>query len=140
MRAKYARRHNAFGWWLLLVSSTLGLLLELLHGFKVQAYLAVSNETRRLMWTLAHAHGVLIALVNLVFAISLETGGVSPRHVSTISVALIAAGILIPGGFLLAGVAFYEGDPGVGVVLVPVGAVMLLAALFSLARHAGSSD
>src|SRR5712692_3117025 len=66
MRAKYARRHNAFGWWLLFVSSTLGLLLELLHGFKVQAYLAVSNETRRLMWTLAHAHGVLIALVNLV--------------------------------------------------------------------------
>lgn len=140
MRAKYARRHNAFGWWMLFVFSTLGLLLELLHGFKVHAYLAVSHETRRLMWTLAHAHGVLIALVNLMFAVSLETGGVPPRHVSTISVALLAASILIPGGFLLAGFAFYEGDPGVGVVFVPVGAVMLLAALYSIARHAGSPD
>jgi hypothetical protein len=52
----------------------------------------------------------------------------------------MAAGILIPGGFLLAGVAFYEGDPGVAVVLVPVGAVLLLVALFGLARDTGSSD
>jgi hypothetical protein len=139
MHAPYARRHKRFGWWLLFAFSTLGLVLELLHGFKIQAYLAVSSDTRRLMWTLAHAHGVLLALVNVVFGVSLESG-VPPRHVSAISVALIAAGLLVPGGFLLAGVAFYEGDPGVAVVLVPVGAVLLLVALFSLARDAGSAD
>jgi hypothetical protein len=139
MHAKYARRHKTFGWWLLFAFATLGLVLELLHGFKIQAYLAVASETRRLMWTLAHAHGVLLALVNVMFGISLETG-VRPRHVSAISAALIAAGLLIPGGFLLAGIAFYDGDPGVAVALVPVGAVLLLVALFSLARAAGSSD
>jgi hypothetical protein len=138
MPAKYARRHKQFGWWLLFVFATLGLALELLHGFKIQTYLAVSSETRRLMWTLAHAHGVLIALVNVVFGVSLDTG-TPPRHLSTISVALIAAGILIPGGFLLAGIAFYDGDPGVAVVFVPVGAVLLLVAVFSLARDAGSA-
>ena len=140
MRAKYARRHKQFGWWLLFVFATLGLVLELLHGFKIQAYLAVSNETRRLMWTLAHAHGVLIALVNVTCGVSLETGSVAPRQFHAISVALIAASILIPGGFLVAGFVSYEGDPNVGVALVPVGAILLLIALFGLARHAESTD
>jgi len=60
----YALRHLRFGWWSLLVFATLGLILESLHGFKVRAYLDVSNETRRLMWTLAHAHGTLLAVVS----------------------------------------------------------------------------
>ena len=61
----YARRHIRFGWWSLLVFASAGLVLESLHGFKVRAYLDTSNETRRLMWTLAHAHGTLLALVNV---------------------------------------------------------------------------
>ncbi|HEY8174006.1 MAG TPA: hypothetical protein VIH21_13040, partial [Dehalococcoidia bacterium] len=60
----YARRHLRFGWWSLFVFATLGLTLEALHGFKVRAYLDVSNDTRRLMWTLAHAHGTLLGLVH----------------------------------------------------------------------------
>src|SRR5882672_2928007 len=62
------RRHLKVGWWALLVFLTAGLVLEALHGFKIGAYLNVSNETRRLMWTLAHAHGALLGLVNLGFA------------------------------------------------------------------------
>src|SRR5690242_10928866 len=64
------RRHLRFGWFTLLFFLTLGLVLETLHGFKVQSYLNVVNETRRLMWTLAHAHGTLLALTNLGFAFS----------------------------------------------------------------------
>ncbi len=70
-RQDYARHHLRFGWWLLLVFASAGLALELLHGFKVRAYLDVSNETRRLMWTLAHAHGTLLGLVHIVFGLSL---------------------------------------------------------------------
>lgn len=55
--AEYARRHLRFGWWSLLFFLTFGLGLETLHGLKVGWYLDVENETRRLMWTLAHAHG-----------------------------------------------------------------------------------
>src|SRR5207245_9394239 len=68
----YARRHLRIGWWSLLVFATLGLVLESLHGFKVRAYLDVSNETRRLMWTLAHAHGTLLGVVNVLFGLTLR--------------------------------------------------------------------
>lgn len=118
----------------------LGLVLELLHGFKIQIYLSVSNETRRLMWTLAHAHGVLLAVVNIVFALGLSGGRLPMRTVPRISTALVLASILLPGGFFAAGIPFYEGDPGIGIIAVPVGAALLLLALFSIAREVGQAD
>jgi hypothetical protein len=122
------------------VFATLGLVLELFHGFKVQAYLSVSNETRRLMWTLAHAHGVLLGVIHIVFGLSVDGGRVAMRHVAGTSKALIAASILLPGGFFAGGIAFYEGDPGVGIVVVPVGAALLLFALFTIATDTGRRD
>ena len=136
----YAHRHIRFGWWSLLVFATLGLILESLHGFKIRAYLDVSNETRRLMWTLAHAHGVLLAVINIIVGLSLDTGRLSTRNISRVSIALVAASVLLPGGFFAAGVTFYEGDPGVGVAVVPVGAVLLLMAIFTIARDAQRLD
>ncbi len=69
---RYARRHIRFGWWTLLLFLGLGLGLELFHGFKIRMYLDVANETRRLMWTLAHAHGALLSLIHVVFGLSLH--------------------------------------------------------------------
>jgi hypothetical protein len=135
----FARRHLRVGWWSLLVFAGLGLALESLHGFKVRAYLDVSNDTRRLMWTLAHAHGTLLSLVNIVFGLGIRVVpemGVRDRLL--ISRCLIAALVLLPAGFFLGGVAFYGGDPGVGVLLVPIGAVSLIAAVFLLARQVPS--
>lgn len=132
-----ARRHLRFGWWSLAVFATLGLVLESLHGFKVGAYLDVLNETRRLMWTLAHAHGTLLSIVHLIFGLSVR---VAPELIAAdrkaISRWLITASLLLPGGFFLGGVGFYGGDPGMGALLVPVGAVSLIAAAFLLARQA----
>src|SRR5690606_19076132 len=65
-----ARRHLRFGWWALLGFLSLGIALEALHGLKVGWYLAASHETRRLLLTLAHAHGVLLALVNIAFGLT----------------------------------------------------------------------
>lgn len=45
----------------------------------------------------------------------------------------------MPGGFFLGGIAFYSGDPGFGILLVPFGAVLLLAAVFLIARAAGAT-
>jgi hypothetical protein len=45
--------------------------------------------------------------------------------------------VCLPGGFFLGGVSFYSGDPGLGVLLVPVGAVLLLAGVFMTARAMG---
>jgi len=131
----YARRHLRFGWWSLFVFAALGLTLEALHGFKVRAYLDASNDTRRLMWTLAHAHGTALAIVHVAFGLMLRVApDTAARNVSAISMSLVAASVLLPGGFFLGGVAFYSGDPGVGVLLVPLGAASLLWAIFSIAR------
>ena len=131
----YARRHLRFGWWSLLVFLALGLVLETLHGFKVGFYLDVANTTRRLMWTLAHAHGALLGLIHVVLGLSLRVAPAPPPgHLPLLSRALVGASVLLPGGFFLGGVTFYSGDPGVGVALVPVGAVLLLLAVLLAAR------
>ena len=70
---RVVRRHLLFGWWSLFLFLVLGFLLEGLHAFKVGWYVDVSSQTRRLMWTLAHAHGTLLALVHLAFATTLRT-------------------------------------------------------------------
>lgn len=137
----YTRLHLRFGWWSLFVFAGLGLLLETFHGFKLAAYLDLSNDTRRLMWTLAHAHGVGLALIHLLFALTVEvvpaSGAASRRLVSR---SLVAASVLLPGGFFAGGAVYYGGDPGLGVLLVPVGAVLLLIAVFLLARDTKNLD
>ena len=125
-------RNLRFGWWSLLVFLSLGGVLETLHGFKVGWYVDVGNETRRLMFTLAHAHGTLLALVNIAAGL---TGRKADRFGlrSSVSFALIWAAILLPGGFFLGGIVIYDGDPGLGVWLVPIGAALLF---YSIARIA----
>jgi hypothetical protein len=136
----YTRRHLRFGWWSLLVFATFGLVLESLHGFKVDAYLSVANETRRLMWTLSHAHGTLLAVIHILFGLTVRAlPDINPSRLRLLSKALVAASFLLPGGFLLGGIVFYSGDPGIGVLAVPAGAVFLLYAVFHLAREIGTN-
>src|SRR5437867_12041836 len=99
-----SRKQLRFGWFSLLVFLTLGVALEVLHAFKVGAYLDVSNSTRRLMWTLAHAHGAILSLVNIGFGASLHLlPAWEARLRDFASACLLSATILIPGGFLLGG-------------------------------------
>jgi len=134
----YAHRHLRFGWWALLVFLSLGMVLEVFHGFKVGWYLDTSNETRRLMWTLGHAHGTLLAVVNLAFGVTVAMlPRLKARLRPWVSGCLLAATVLIPGGFFLGGAVIHAGDPGVGIVLLPLGAVFLLAGIFLIARGAG---
>ena len=131
----YTKRHLRFGWWSILLFLTLGFILELFHGFKVGMYLDVSNSTRRLMWTLAHAHGTLLGMVHVIFGLSLQVLPELDSHrLPLISFSLIGASVLLPGGFLLGGIAFYSGDPGLGIAVVPVGATLLLLAVLLIAR------
>ena len=137
----YTQRHLRPGWWSLFGFLLLGLALELLHGFKAGLYLDVQNETRRLMWTLAHAHGALLGLVHIAFALSLP-------HLPSLdavgrlrtSWCLIVATMLLPGGFFAGGLRMYGGDPDIGIVFAPVGATSLLAAVFLVARASGSTE
>ena len=130
--AERADRNLRFGWWSLLVFLSLGAVLETLQGFKIGWYLDVGNETRRLMFTLAHAHGTLLALVNIAAGLTARTVERFTLR-SSVSFALIWAAILLPAGFFLGGIAIYDGDPGLGVWLVPIGAALLF---YSIARIA----
>lgn len=133
----YVARHLRFGWWSMLLFAALGLALELMHSFKLGLYLDVSNETRRFMWTLAHAHGVLLGLVHVGFAATLHTGILSGfRSLRLASNCMVSASILLPGGFFAGGLVVHGGDPGLGILAVPVGALLLLTALFLVARGA----
>ena len=128
--ASAVRRHMLFGWSALLVFITLGTALEALHGLKAEAYLGVGNETRRLMWTLAHAHGIGLSLLHIAFGATLRAlFETLPRRLATASGLLSWGSVLVPVGFFLGGTVTYGGDPGVGVFLVPLGATVLFVAV-----------
>jgi len=130
LRQTLARRHHAIGWICLLIFLTLGASLETLHGLKVGFYLDANHSIRREMWTLSHAHGTLLALVNLAFAGSLQRWGRwAESRLRVASHFLMDASLLIPLGFFLGGIAHSEGDPSVGVFLVPIGALLLFVAI-----------
>jgi hypothetical protein len=119
------------GWHGLLVFGALGMLLEILHAWKNPGYLGVGNEMRRLMWTLAHAHGIGLSLLQLAFATTLYVmfSELSPRLVRA-SRLLDLSMLLMPLGFFLGGAITYKSDPGLGVILVPIGALTFLATAF----------
>jgi len=121
--------HLRFGWWALLVFLSLGLALEAMHGFKIGWYLDVDQEVRRLMFRLAHAHGALLAVLHLAFAGTLYIA--SPDGWTTVfaSRGLTIASVLLPMGFALGGFGIAGGDPGVGVIFVPLGAMALFGAV-----------
>lgn len=130
------RRHMRFAWWALCFFAAGGIVLEGLLGFKVRAISDVDNETRRVMWRLAHAHGTVLSLVNILFCIVARQ--LSEWTTSTFaSRCLFAALLLVPGGFFLGGVVIYGGDPSLGIILVPAGGLLLLAGLASTARGIG---
>lgn len=123
----HAGRHLRFAWWSLLLYLSLGIALEAFHGFKLGWYLDPGNETRRLMFTLAHAHGTLLALVHAAFAAALPwLPSWSAKSRDLASLCLIAASVLLPLGFFAGGIVIYDGDPGLAILLVPPGAVVLV--------------
>src|SRR5438445_13039440 len=96
---KKADRNLRFGWWSLLIFLLFGGALETLHGFKIGWYLDVGNEVRRLMFTLAHAHGTVLALVNI-------AAGLNARRIVRLDLrlptprAVMWAPVLLPAGFV----------------------------------------
>lgn len=122
-------RHLLFGWGLAATFIVLGLALELLHGFKIQWYLAMANETRRLLWTLAHAHGVLLGLLNVAYALSLRGFPVRGSRQDLVSALLMGGSLCLPAGFLLGGIVVHGGDPNLFIALSPIGGCLLVAAL-----------
>jgi hypothetical protein len=122
------------GWALLAVSLPLGLTLEALHAMKVPVYLG--SELRRELWTLAHAHANLLALLCLAFAAVGERSVPDAQRRGAIARWLWFGAIAMPLGFFLGGVLNSEGDPSLFELLGPAGGVALLVALVRAALSA----
>lgn len=130
LRQRLANRHHQAGWQLLLVFVTLGIVLETMHGFKLGWYLDPAYKVRRDMWRLAHAHGTLLALVQLAFAASLPNHGLwTTARLKLASFFFLDAAVLLPAGFFLGGLQPTDSDPSVGILLTPIGALLLLVAV-----------
>lgn len=141
--------HLAVGWWSLLLFLTVGFVLEALHGFKVLAYLDPGNEMRRFLWRLGHAHGSLLSLVHIAFALTVRALFDSPsgKDLARLTVAsrcLTLALVLLPGGFVAGGTILVRGEPNPAVLLVPLGALVLFAGValtaWAIARGSRSSS
>ena len=135
----YVTRHLRFGWCWLVPFLILGFSLEAFHGLKIRWYL--EDDMRRLMWTLGHTHGTLLSVLHICFALSLSRLFAKPaRWLRVASACLVSASILMPGGFFLGGLFTYEGDPGLGVWLVPLGGLLLIVAVVSVALNSLQAD
>ncbi len=127
---RLARVHQLWGWTGLLLFAGLGLTLEALNGLKLGFFLDPEVHLRREMWRLAHAHGTLLSIVQLVFSGALTGAWLdTEEHARLASAFLRGALVLLPLGFFLGGVLPSESDPWIGIWLVPVGAAFLLLGL-----------
>ena len=118
--------------------AALGVVLESLHAFKAPWYLGVADETRRFLFTLSHAHGIGLGLVNLGLAAALPL--LPARLPAAASACLVAGTLLIPAGFFAGGLYAHGSDPGLGALLVPPGALLVLIALGLVLRAALARD
>jgi len=132
------QRNRRFGWWSLLCWLGLGMALEAMHGFKIGWYLDVVSDGRRLQLTLAHSHGTLLALINLAFAVAVPADA-PLASIARAGACLRWAALLMPIGFLLGGVFAMGADPGLPIVLVPIGGLLLFAGVLTAARAASAT-
>lgn len=111
------------GWISLALWIAFGILIEGFSAFRSPAYL--DEAVRREMFRLAHAHGTLLNLVLLGAAICARLNMIRLGRLT--SLGLRAAVVLLPAGFLFGGLWHFKDEPGLAILLVPVGAVLLLA-------------
>ncbi len=119
-----SRASLAFGWAAVALFVLMGLSLEFFHLLKVPLYLEVS--LRRELWVLAHAHGTLLAIVNIVFALTATRCLRDVGKRARASLLFRAGAVLVPAGFFFGGIGNAEGDPSLLIMLVPAGALCVL--------------
>src|SRR5262245_6528727 len=120
------------GWISLAGWIVFGLLIEGLIGFRSPALL--DDSVRREMFRLAHAHGTLLNLVLIAAAICARLDLIGVGRVT--SLGLRTAVVVLPIGFLFAGLWHFKDGPGIAIFLVPLGAVLLFTSAFQIGYSA----
>lgn len=138
-RQELSQHHFAIGWVGLAIAVMGGVALDAMLGTKTGLYLDVENETRRLMWRLAHAHAAGVALVHIALGAYLNTTQAEVSFSLRMASRLISVALLLlPAGFALGGIQLFGDEPGLGIFLTPIGGLALAAATVIVAFDAHS--
>ena len=105
----------------------MGLWLEAMLGLRTQAL--VDDPLRREFLRLGHAHGALLALLNVVLGLAMTRLRTPTAWATRIRVAALLGALLVGLGFLGGGLWHGPTDPGPLVLAVPAGAMLLLSSL-----------
>lgn len=109
-----------------------GLLLEGLIGYRIPGY--VNDEMRRELFRLAHSHGALLNIILLLVVICVRMQIVTASKIALW--ALRIGVIMMPVGFMLGGIWHTESEPGIGIFLAPLGGIMVIFGVISVAISA----
>ncbi len=126
-----AARHVRLSLGLLALFLAGGIVLEGLLGFRVGAWM--DDPVRRELVRLGHAHGGLLALVNLAIAFAMGKLDTNEGWARRVRVAAIVGALFVGGGFVGGGVWHGAVDPGPIVLFVPAGALLVLSSILVVA-------
>lgn len=126
-----AERHHRLSLALLAVFLASGLWLEAMIGLRAAGW--VDDPLRREFLRLGHAHGGLLALVNLAIAWSLGELATPEAWAGKIRIAALLGALLVGVGFMAGGLTHGPTDPGPPILVVPAGALLTLAAVIATA-------
>ena len=108
-----------------------GLWLEAMYGLRAEGWL--DDPLRREFLRLGHAHGGLLGLVNVAIGWGLERLNTPTNWARKIRSAALLGAALVGLGFMLGGLLHGPTDPGLPVLAVPAGAMLLLSSLAATA-------
>lgn len=113
-----------------------GLWLETMYGLRIEGW--IDDAVKREFLRLGHAHGALLSLLNVAIAWALERLGTPAAWAGRVRVASLGGALAVGVGFFGGGLWHGPTDPGPLVLLVPAGAMMLLASVLAVAVLRGS--
>lgn len=126
-----AEQHHRLSLALLAIFLASGLWLEAMIGLRAGGW--VDDPLRREFLRLGHAHGGILALVNLAIAWSIGQLGTPEVWAAKIRIAGLLGALLVGVGFMAGGLMHGRTDPGPPILVVPAGALLTLAAVTATA-------
>ena len=109
----------------------MGLWLEAMIGLRAAGW--VDDPLRREFLRLGHAHGGVLALLNVGVAWALGQLETPSAWAGKIRRATLLGALLVGGGFVAGGLTHGPTDPGPPVLVVPAGALMVLGGVVATA-------
>jgi len=126
-----AERHHRLSLALLAIFLASGLWLEAMIGLRAAGW--VDDPLRREFLRLGHAHGGVLALANLAIAWSIGQLATPEAWAGKIRVGALLGALLVGAGFMAGGLTHGPTDPGPPILVVPAGALLMLAAVVATA-------